>query len=111
MLISGIMQILGGLFATLMGLSACAGSYGLCCFCPLIGIIPVGIGVWELTIASQMQAGKPVANAPQVNLASLVVAVMMLSGIPVVLEVLAMVNLGKPEVKDYLARNALPLEE
>jgi hypothetical protein len=110
MLISGVMQIAIGLFSVLMGLSACVGTYGLCCFCPFLGALPIGLGVYELTIASQMQAGRPVPHAPQVNLFSLVVGVLTLAAVPVILEALAMANLGKPEVKAFLDAHAVPPE-
>jgi hypothetical protein len=107
MLISGVMQIAVGLFSVLMGFSACVGSYGLCCFCPFMGAIPIALGAYELTIATQMQAGRPVPHAPQVNLGSLVISVLMMSAVTVVLEALAMASLGKPEVKAFLDAHAL----
>ena len=107
MLISGVMQIAVGLFAMLMGVSTCVGTYGLCCFCPFLGALPVGVGVYELTIATQMQSGRPVPHAPQVNLFSLVLSVLTLSAVTVILEALAMAALGKPEVKAFLEAHAL----
>lgn len=105
MLISGVMQIAIGLFSVLMGVSACVGSYGLCCFCPFLGALPIALGAYEMTIALQVQAGRPVANVAQINLVSLVLSVLTLAAVPVILEALAMANLGKPEVKAFLEAN------
>ncbi|MEZ4241393.1 MAG: hypothetical protein R3F59_35620 [Myxococcota bacterium] len=106
MLISGVMNLMVGGVAVLMGLSTCVGTYGLCCFCPFIGVIPLGFGIHELMVASQMQQGRWIATAKGTNVAGLVIAVLTMSMINIVLEVLAMVQLGQPEAAKYLEEGA-----
>lgn len=103
MTISGAVQIVGGLFSVLMGLSACLGSYGLCCFCPFIGLVPIAVGTHEVIVANQMRQGVWVAGAKGANLAGLISAVLTLSVVNIILEALAMAQLGNPTVMAYLA--------
>lgn len=102
MLISGIVHVLVGGLTVLTGLGACVGTYGLCCFCPVLGVVPLVVGINELITASRMQQGKWVANAKGVNLTGLVVAVVTMSMVNIVLEALAMSFLNKPEVVAFL---------
>jgi len=107
MAISGGMQIMVGLVTALTGLMFCVSTYGMCCFCPFLGVIPIVLGAVELNVGLAMQGGRYVPSAKQTNLAGLVVAVVMLSALNVVLEALAMSYLNKPEVQAYLEQNAL----
>jgi hypothetical protein len=102
MLISGIVNLMVGGLTVLTGLGACVGTYGLCCFCPFIGVVPLAVGIHELVVASQMQQGRWVGNARGTNLTSLVVGVVTMSMLNIVLEALAMAQLNQPEVVAFL---------
>jgi hypothetical protein len=102
MTISGAVQVISGAFMVVTGLTACLASYGLCCFCPFIGLVPIGIGTHELIVANQMRQGIKVPNAKGANLAGLISAVLTLSVINIILEALAMAQLGNPVVAAYL---------
>jgi hypothetical protein len=102
MTISGAVQVMSGAFMVLMGLATCLGSYGLCCFCPFVGAVPIAVGVHELIVANQMRQGIRVPNAKGANLAGLISAVLTMSVLNIVLEALAMAQLGNPQVVAYL---------
>jgi hypothetical protein len=102
MMISGIMHLMVGGLTVLTGLGVCVGTYGLCCFCPALGVVPMVIGIHELIVASQMQQGRWIASARGTNLSALIVSVITLSMINIVLEALAMAQLNQPDVVAFL---------
>lgn len=102
MMISGGLNVMNGLLWGLFGLSMCVGSYGMCCFCPFVGIAPLLLGVYELIVGSKMNQGERVPGVLGINVSSLVFGVLTLNVLTVILEALAMASLNKPEVAAFL---------
>ena len=55
MVISGLTNIMVGLLWTCMGLSTCVSTYGICFFCPFMGVIPLAVGVYEILEGNKVQ--------------------------------------------------------
>ncbi len=102
MLISGVLNVMNGMLWSFIGLSTCLGTYGICCFCPIIGVAPFFLGLYEAIIGLKMSQGERVHSTAGINASSLVFGVLTFNFITVVLETLAMISLNKPEVAAFL---------
>lgn len=102
MLISGILNIMFGLFLALYGVLMCCATYGICFLCPLFGIIPLCVGIYEITVGVKVQKGECVPNVKTAALIGLVTGCICFNVISIIMEVLAVVNLGKDESIEYI---------
>jgi hypothetical protein len=102
MVISGLTNLMLGMIWGCMGLSMCVGTYGICFLCPLLGIVPFGIGVFEILEGNKMREGIWTPNLKAANIAGLVISVMSFHMIGVACEGFVMMQLGDPKVKAFL---------
>ncbi len=97
MLISGIMTTLASIGFFLSLLLFCVGVFW---------ILPLVVGILEIVIGAAVMGGTPKANAKTISILGIVAALLCGNLIGLVLEILAMVHLGKPEVENYLTLQA-----
>ncbi|MCA9490463.1 MAG: hypothetical protein KC621_11085 [Myxococcales bacterium] len=106
MTLAALVHVMEGLLLMLIGLGTCAGSYGICCFCPFMGFIPIIVGILELPAATNARNGVPDPGVKTANLIGLVTAMLSMSMIGVLLEGLVLMNLGNDNVKGFLEDNS-----
>ncbi|MEM9195057.1 MAG: hypothetical protein AAGF12_38150 [Myxococcota bacterium] len=92
MLISGIMNVLVSISFVLVFIWICVG---------VVWILPLAGGIFEIVVAAQIMGGKPQPNAKTAAIMGLISGVICFNVIGIVLEILALVQLGKPEVAQY----------
>lgn len=102
MVISGLTNIMVGLLWTCMGLSTCVSTYGICFFCPFMGIIPLAVGVYEILEGNKVREGIWSPNIRTTNLVGLVMGVLSMHMIGVACEGFVMMQLSDPKVKAFL---------
>lgn len=102
MTLAALVHVMEGLLLMLVGSGTCVGTYGICCFCPFMGFIPIVVGVLELPAATNARNGVPDPGLKTANLIGLVTAMLSMSMIGVLLEGLVMMNLGNDAVKAFL---------
>ena len=108
MQIAGLMNLLGGVMATMIGFLVCVGTYG-CCF-PFIffGIPSMLIGVFELQWGTQASRGRRVPDLRQKALWGLMASVLLMvsatmAGVPaLILEIVIQTKLNDREVTAFL---------
>jgi hypothetical protein len=105
MLISGIMNMMLFLTWSCLSLYILLATLGLgfCCCC--YPFIFLGVGGYEISTALKIQKGEPVAGAKNAAVVGLVGGVLGMSVISIIMEVMAMSYLGKPEVQEWLDAN------
>lgn len=102
MTLAALVHVMEGMLLGFLGLTTCVGSYGMCCFCPFIGLIPIVVGVLELPAATNARNGVRDPSVRTANLIGLVTAMMCFSMIGVLLEAFVLMQLGNDKVKAYL---------
>ncbi len=102
---AGTMMIISGAFNVMTSLGILLGLaislFGLC-VAP-IWLLTLGGGIMELLVGANINAGKPSRMGLSTAVVGLVCSVCCGNVIGMILEILAMVNLGKPEVTAWLA--------
>ena len=93
MLISGIITVMSSLVWTLSLIWVCVGVFW---------VFPLVVGIFEIVVGAGAMQGQPKPNAKTVSILGLVGAVLCGNVVGIVLEILALVNLGKPEVAGWL---------
>lgn len=102
MTLAALVHVMEGLMLMLIGLGTCLGSYGICCFCPFLGFVPIVVGILELPAATNARNGVRDPGVRTANIVGLVTAMLSFSMIGVLLEALVLMNLGHEDVKGYL---------
>ena len=101
-MIAGILNVVGGAFLVLYGALICCTTYLICFFCPILGLVPLILGIVEITTGMNIQKGVVVHNAKSIAISGLIVGCFTFNVIAIVMEVLAIVSLGKPECEEYI---------
>jgi len=98
-----------GIFMLVSGIMTCLASLGFILgfiwFC--IGIfwfLTLGVGIFEIITAVAVMGGTPKANAKTVSILGAVAAFLCGNIVGVVLEILSIINFGKPEIAGYIAQ-------
>ncbi len=107
MTLAALVHVMEGMLLGFAGLMTCVGSYGLCCFCPFIGVIPIIVGVLELPAATNARNGVRDPSVKTANLIGLVTALLSFSMIGLCLEAFVLMQLGNDKVKLYLEDRSL----
>lgn len=102
LVVSGIANLMLGAISSLAGLSVCCSTYGICFFCPVLGVVPAVWGVFEILEGNRVRAGERSPGVRTTNLVGLVLAVMMFHMVGVILQALVMMHLGDPKVRAWL---------
>lgn len=102
MVIGGLSNIMFGLLIGCMGLSTCVSTYGICFFCPFLGLVPVGVGVYEILEGNKVREGIWSPNVRTTNLVGLATGVLTMHMISVGCEAFVMMQLSNPKVKAFL---------
>lgn len=94
MLVSGIMNVLTSAALILTLIWICVG---------VIWVLPLAGGIFEIVIGAQIMSGKRTTNGKTASIIGLISAVLCFNIIGIVMEILALVWFGKPEVERYIA--------
>ena len=106
MMIAGIINLVYGILWVFLGCYTCLSTLGVCFLCPIIALVPLGFGIYELITGMKINKGELVPNAKQISIFGVVIGAICMNVITLVLEVLAMTNFGKPEVVEWMERGA-----
>ena len=96
---AGIFMLISGIFTVLASLAVLASS--LCMYC--MGFLTLAAGIAEIVVGVAVMNGERRPDAKLIGILGLVSSLMICDIVGVVLEILAIVNLGKPEVDAWLA--------
>src|SRR5258708_4826617 len=96
---AGLLNLIGGLFNALTGFVFCA-SFIWVCVGPF-WLIPMGMGMYQLFIGVGMQGGKANGNAKMASIIGIVAGVLNMNPVPLILSVVAYMQLGDPEVAGF----------
>ena len=99
MIIAGAVNIVGSLLGAFV---LFCGTYGLGFCCALFAIFPLIAGVFELINGIKANKGEPVPNIKTFSILGLVVGCLFFNIIVIIMEILALVNLSKDDVKEFL---------
>jgi tetrahydromethanopterin S-methyltransferase subunit C len=102
MVIAGITNIMLGMLWGCMGLLTCVSSYGICFFCPFLGVVPLGLGIYEILEGNKMREGLWSPSARTANLIGLVMSLLSFHMIGVALEAFVLMNLNNEKVKAWI---------
>jgi hypothetical protein len=100
MLVSGILSILASLAFIASLIWICVGAFW---------VLTLAAGIFEVIVGAAAMSGKYQANAKTVSIIGIVGGILCGNIVGAVLEVLAMVNLGKPEVMAWMSDQAAGL--
>ena len=103
MIIAGAFNIMQGVVLVMVSLMYGLGTFGLCCPCVIPSLIPLVAGIFELMTGIRIQKGEVVPEAQTVSIAGLISAILGLAMIPVIMEILVLVQLGSADSKRYLS--------
>jgi hypothetical protein len=93
MLVAGILNLLTAIGLILSLIMICVGVFW---------VIPLVFAIFEIITGIAALQGQPKANARTISILGMVAAVCCFQVIGLVLEIIAFVNLGKPEVREYI---------
>jgi len=97
---AGIFMLISGILTTLASLGFILSLIWLCV--GVFWILTLVVGILEIAIGAAVMGGTAKPNAKTISILGLVAALLCGNIVGLVLEILAMVNLGKPEVENYL---------
>ena len=101
MMISGILNIVYGLIGSMV---LCCTLYGLICiWMPIIALV---VGIFETMNGMKAQKGEIVPPLKTISIVGIVVGALSGNIIGLVLEILAIMNLGKEDAAAYLSGEA-----
>jgi hypothetical protein len=102
MVISGMTNLMLGFLWTCAGLSTCVSTYGICFFCPFVGIVPLGIGIYEILEGNKVREGLYSPGVRTTNVIGLVMSMLSFHMIGVGCEAFVMMQLNDPKVKEWM---------
>jgi len=112
MMVAGIFNVMWsvamGIVIFLYASAIMISTFGLgivCYACLLWPLLPFAMGVTELVVGVQAMNGKPMGATRMTSIIGLVVAVLNMSVIPLILEVVTLVSLNDNEVAGWLEQN------
>jgi hypothetical protein len=98
---SGLFMLISGALTILASLGWIGGLIWVCV--GALWVLPLAAGVFEILTGLAVYQGQYKANAKTVSLIGIVAALLCGNVIGIVLEVLAVVNYGKPDVASWMA--------
>lgn len=101
---AGIFMLIAGITTTIPALIVVV-TYGLLCF-GLFWILPLVVGILEIVVGASVMGGQPKANAKLISSLGIAAAALSCNMVGLVLEILSVTYLGKPEVENYLTLQA-----
>jgi uncharacterized membrane protein YczE len=101
---AGIFMLIAGILTTLASLGFILGLIWLCV--GVFWVLTLAVGVMEIVIGAAVMGGTPKPNAKTISILGIVAALLCGNIVGLVLEILAMLNFGKPEVENYLTLSA-----
>jgi hypothetical protein len=102
MIIAGAFNLMQGFVLVMVSLMYGLGTFGLCCPCVIPSLIPLVAGIFELMAGIRIQRGEVVPEAQTVSIVGLISAILGLAMIPMIMEILVMVQLGNAESQRYI---------
>jgi hypothetical protein len=101
---AGILMVIAAGLTLLWSLLGIAGLVlslaGMCC-APYY-LLPIGLGIYELVGGVSAASGRPNSSVKLSAIAGLIAAVLCCNFIGIVLEILALVFLSRPEIADFI---------
>jgi len=94
MLIAGIMTVLASIAFILSLIWVCIGVFWL---------LTLAAGIFEIVVGVGVMNGQYKANAKTISILGLVAAILCGNIVGIIMEILAIVNFGKPEVANWMA--------
>lgn len=107
MIIAGAFNIMQGFILVMVSLIYGLGTFGLCCPCVIPSLVPLVAGIFELMAGVRIQRGEVVREAQTVAIAGLISAILGLAMIPLIMEILVLVQLGNAESRRYLREQSM----
>lgn len=98
---SGIFMLISGIMTVMVSLGLVFGLIWICV--GVFWILTLAAGIFEIIIGVGVMNGQPKANAKTVSIIGIVAALLCGNIVGMVMEIMAVVNLGKPEVANWLA--------
>ncbi len=102
MVVSGMTNLMVGLIWGCTGLSMCVSTYGICFLCPLLGVVPLAVGVWEILEGNKVREGIWSPHLRTANVVGLVTGILTFHMIGVACEAFVLMQLNDPKVKAFL---------
>ena len=103
---SGLFMLISGALTILASLGWIGGLIWVCV--GALWVLPLAMGVFEIITGLAVYQGTFKANAKTVSILGIVAALLCGNVIGIVLEILAVVNFGKPEVAAWMAAGGVP---
>jgi len=103
---SGLFMLISGALTILASLGWIGGLIWVCV--GALWVLPLAMGVFEIITGLAVYQGTFKANAKTVSILGIVAALLCGNVIGIVLEILAVVNFGKPEVAAWMAAGGGP---
>ncbi len=101
---SGIFMLISGIMTVMVSLGLVFGLIWICV--GVFWILTLAAGIFEIIIGVGVMNGQAKANAKTVSIIGIVAALLCGNIVGMVMEIMAVVNLGKPEVANWLAMQA-----
>jgi len=98
---SGIFMLISGIMTVMVSLGLVFGLIWICV--GVFWVLTLAAGIFEIVIGVGVMNGQPKANAKTVSIIGIVAALLCGNIVGMVMEIMAVVNLGKPEVANWLA--------
>lgn len=107
MIIAGAFNIMQGFVLVIVSLTYGLATFGLCCPCVIPSLVPLVAGIFELMAGMRIQRGEVVREAQTVAIGGLISAILGLAMIPLIMEILVLVQLGNAESRRYLREQSM----
>ena len=107
MIIAGAFNLMQGVVLVMVSLMYGLGTFGLCCPCVIPSLIPLIAGIFELMVGIRIQKGEVVPEAQTVSIVGLISAILGLAMIPVIMEILVLVQLGTADSRRFVREQSM----
>mgnify|MGYP006865170430 CR=1 FL=1 len=98
---AGIFMLISGIMTVMVSRGLVFGLIWICV--GVFWILTLAAGIFEIILGVGVMNGQPKANAKTVSIIGIVAALLCGNVVGMVMEIMAVVNLGKPEVANWLA--------
>ncbi len=98
---AGIFMLISGIMTVMVSLGLVFGLIWICV--GVFWILTLAAGIFEIILGVGVMNGQPKANAKTVSIIGIVAALLCGNIVGMIMEIMAVVNLGKPEVANWLA--------
>lgn len=100
---AGLMTLIGGALNAITAFFWVIGFIWLCV--GVLWVVPLAMGIYQVVVGIAMQNGQPHAHAKLAPILGIVAGVFNFNPFPIVLGIISLMQVGKPEVAGWIEQN------